>query len=368
MHGRANDVNSAGAENVRELLRKAEGLPHGALQFNMVEEASRLADATRDLDLMFAARMKLVQAGVFGGHGEKSLAAFAWCVAHFEQDAARFRSHQFDLLWSFKWVCEGAKDFPQMSRQQLDGIFEQMSTQYRRCGYGMRPVYYCRFAFAVDNGDRITATEWLRRFQAEPRDGMANCLACEADTITEYYDLIGESEMAVETAQPSLDGKRRCAEVPHRTLNNVLRPLALLGRYEEADGYQRRGYQMIRGNPDFLRHISMQMAYLVHRGRPAAAVNMLERHLGWALETHEIAKRYCFYVTALRVLKMLAEKRSTRKLALPSEFPLRNNSGEYELAALIGWFQSECDDLAARFDRRNGNDFFGREVAVRMSY
>ena len=68
------------------------------------------------------------------------------------------------------------------------------------------------------------------------------------------------------------------------------------------------------------------------------------------------------------MLKTLAEKKSTQKIALPRAFPMYNPSDEYDLATLIGWFQAECDDLAARFDRRNGNDFHGRELVQRLSY
>ena len=52
---------------------------------------------------------------------------------------------------------------------------------------------------------------------------MADCEACEADSLTEYYDLIGESAKAVDIARPNLEGLRQCKEVPHRVLSFVLR-------------------------------------------------------------------------------------------------------------------------------------------------
>ena len=143
-------------------------------------------------------------------------------------------------------MVDSTKEFPQISLNQLEGLFEEMATLYRHYGYGMRAVYYCRFVVALNNGDRATATQWLSRFQSEPRYAMANCEACEADDLVKYYELMDDFEKAIEIAQPSFDGQRRCTEVPHRTLNYVLRPLAILGRYEEADRCQRRGYRLIR--------------------------------------------------------------------------------------------------------------------------
>ena len=172
----------------------------------------------------------------------------------------------------------------------------------------------------------------------------------------------------VEAAEPALAGRVTCEEVPHRTLNYVLRPLALLGRHDEADAHQKKGYRLIRGNPSFLRYVALQIAYLTHRERHRTAVNMFQRHLAWALATFELRSQYMFDLAAIRLLGQLADRRPTAKLNLPQAFPLFDPSGQYELAPLIGWFKDRSRALAERFDARNGNDFFSREMVERLAY
>ena len=233
-----------------------------------------------------------------------------------------------------------------MSQEQVEGLLQQMASLYRRCGYNMRPVYYMRFYLAVQTGMRDAATDWLSKSQAEPRDDMADCEACESDILTEYYLLMNEPAKALANARPNLDGLRQCVEVPHRVLSYVLRPLAVQNRYEEADNCQRRGYQLIRKNRKFLRNVALHMTYLAHRGRIEPAVRMLERHLSWALTGYDLYSRYYFHLGVARVLAYLANHKATQKLKLPREFPAYEPSEKYDVATLIQWFDTERTALA----------------------
>ena len=62
-------------DRVYELLQEVEDLPEGLVKYRLVQEASRLADSTRDIDRMFAARLQLIETGAFSGHAESSLTA-----------------------------------------------------------------------------------------------------------------------------------------------------------------------------------------------------------------------------------------------------------------------------------------------------
>ena len=355
-------------DRFNRLTAEAASLPHGEVRVRLLEEAVRRADVKRDMEAMFDARMNLAESACFSGQVEKAFTAFAWCLAKFESDADRFRSQQFSVLWKFKNILHNASEFPQLALDQVEELLSQMASLYRRCGYNMRPVHYLRFVFATDIGDREVASESFARFRAEPRDGMADCRACEADSEIEYYNLMEEPERAVEAAMPNLLGRQSCVEVPHRTYSYVLRPLALLGRNEEADGYRRKGYRLIRQNPVFLSHVALQIVYLIHRGRVQPAVRMLERHLSWALKTAQLRARYLFYTAAKRALGHLAKRKPTHKLGFPPAFPAFQRSANYDLAELIGWFDAEQSALGNRFNARNGNDFFTKELAARLDY
>jgi tetratricopeptide (TPR) repeat protein len=361
-------MNDSNFDRINVLTREANSLPYGEVQVRLRDEAVKLADAARDLNTMFQTRLDLMHSACFSGHPEKALTAFAWCLAHFERKVDQFQKHEGTLLWYFKNVLHNADEFPQMTRDQIEQLREQMASHYRRCGYNMRPVHYTRLVFAIAIGDRQLAAESYTYYRSLPRDSMADCLACEADTEVEYFDLLGEHEKAVEVAGPSISGRRSCHEVPHRTYCYVLRPLALLGRHDEADECQRKGYRLIRNNPGFLSQIALQVAYLLHRNREQPALRMFEKHLSWAIDTHQLRSRYLFYVSARHTLNRFVESKPTQKLNLPRSLPVFSDSGRYDLAPLIGWLDGELNTLGERFDARNENRFFTQDLVNRLLY
>ena len=355
-------------DEVETLADRAAQLPAGDLQVSAYEEAVRAADICRDLELMFRTRLELIRACAFGGRSEKSFPALSWCLTQFQQDRERYRLWAFSLLWSYKFLLHAGSTFPQISNEQFEQICNQAADLYRAEGYNLRPIQYIRFTYYADCGNRQKARELLPVWQDIPRDYMADCQACETDGCVEYYRLIGEMEKMVLTAQPSLLGRQSCAEVPHRTFAYVLYPLAKLGRYDEADNFQRKGYRLIRGKPDFVRHVGLHLGYLIHRQELRKATAMFEQHLAIALNSLELRNNCFFYSASSVLLRALAKTRSKRKLRLPTSFPLYEQSDIYDVAALTRWFDEQVGELARRLDERNGNDFHSRELPQLMEY
>src|SRR5262249_50353997 len=99
-------------------------------------------------------------------------------------------------------------------------------------------------------------------------------------------------------------------------------------------------------------------------GNLAKAVKLLEKHLPAALENPSLAKRFEFYLSCRLLLDMLlSENKKALKLRLPSTFPLYDAKGNYLIGNLSAWFVNQTQDLAKRFDKRNGNTFFSRKIA-----
>ncbi|PQO39975.1 hypothetical protein [Blastopirellula marina] len=361
-------MNDSLRERINQLWREAYHLPFGEVKVRVLEESLALTESLRDVDAIFIARLQLAAAGTASGHPEKAIPAYAWCLARFEEDPQRFQQHEHHLLWFFKNILHSVDEFPRLTLEQIEDLRTQMTSIYRRFGRNMRPVHYTRFVFSLRIGDLRQAAESLELYSAIPRDELADCLACEADSEAEYYAFIGDMEKTLATAGPNLRQERTCAEVPHRIYCQVLKPLALLGRYEEADEYQRKGYRLIRNNPTFLYHIAFQIAYLVHRNRLTSAVRMFEQHLATAIETHQLRSRFYFYAAAQHLLTQVAQKKSSQKLNLPQAFPLYSDSQEYDLATLIAWLDAELGALGPQFDARNRTNYFTQEIAAQLVY
>lgn len=361
-------MNEFDTDRIYQLWDQAESLPHGEVRVRVSEEAVNLAETTRDLDLIFDARLRLIESASFGGHDEKMLAAFAWCLAQYEKDPPRFEEHRFLLLWYFKHAVNGSDQFPQIALAQIDAMRAQMSEIYSRYGYNQRPIHYSRFKFAVGIGELEQAAQAYDAYRAVPRDDMSDCAACETNSNSWYFFTRGDFEKGLRLAQPILQGRQRCMSVPHDTYANALRPLAMLGRYDEADQLQKKGYRLIRSNACYVDKVAMHISYLVHRDRRTSALRMFERHLSVALETHELSARYEFLIASKRLFTAVAEKKKTQKLNLPTSFPGHQPSGQYDVAGLIAWLDEVSQPLGARFDARNGNNYYTQGLVATYNY
>lgn len=351
-----------------ELLGEAYNMPQGEERYSKVCEAVRHAEVAGDEDLLFEARLELVSASTFTGRAQETFTAFAWCLAKFKEDPYRYDYYSRAVLWSFKFILHNADEIPGITREQFEQLSEQMAEIYQQYGYNLRPVYYLRFLFASSTGDFDAASVYYEKFQTVERDMMADCLACEADTTAEYLARLGQFERAAESMANIISNGMQCATVPQRTYSKVLHPLAMLGRYEEADANQRKGYSLIRYNPVFLAHAAFHLAYLRHRGKLDEALDLIQNHLHWALDTTEQRSRYLFYCTAAQTLELVADDVAPISLRLPKTFEKHRPDGRYDPAELAGWFNEQARELGERFDRRNQNNYFTTTLRERLRY
>jgi tetratricopeptide (TPR) repeat protein len=354
------------AHRLEELLGEAYEMDHGEAQVRILDEAVKLADSLQDMDMAFYARMQLTEAATFSGHNERMMTSFSWCLAQYEKDADRYEELDWDLMWQFKWVVSGISSFPHVPTPEFHRLLAQMKTMYQERGYGLRSVHYTHFTFCFDSGNFAEAKRLLEIWPDLPRDDLADCEACEADSYVNYYSGIDEPEKAIQAATSIVNGEQTCAEVPHVTYSTLLRCLAQVGRYDEADEYQAKDYRMIRRNSEFLLQIGEHISYLVHRNKLTKAIRLVETHLDWALHTYELNAKFHFLAAATHLLEQLGDK--PLKLKLPTKFARFESAGVYDVSELAEWFRSERDTLAQSFDNRNGNDHFGRRLVEVHGY
>jgi hypothetical protein len=50
------------------------------------------------------------------------------------------------------------------------------------------------------------------------------------------------------------------------------------------------------------------------------------------------------------------------KLSMPRSFPLYDEQHKYKTVYLTKWFEARARELAAKFDARNGNDYFTKKL------
>ncbi len=353
-------IEGQSTETVYDLLSRASDLPDGnPARLELLETAVRMADSLGDLEAGWEARDELMEAATMGGHPEKTLVAFSWSLAQFDRVGSDYGWDEDSLLWKYKWVLNSLWNFPAISPAQIEAAFSDFADRLVRGGYSPRTLYYFRAKYEHARGDQAAAEGWRALWTISPEDGLSDCSACEAAFSVEHRIAQGQDELALETAQPILTGRLRCAEVPHTTLADLLIVLLRLERFEEAVSAHRRGYKLIRDNPEFLVSSGQHLAFLAYTRNLPEAVKLLERHLPWALETADPDRRCSFYQNALVLTHRLRETGQTHlQLRLPAGFALQPEPDGYSIVALEAYLHDEALEIAQAFDARNGNDCF----------
>jgi len=353
---------SLNEERVYELLERSLQLEDGDEMIAVCEEAVREADLSGDLETQYYAREQFVRACVFGGETERGMVAFAWLLAQFDRNPGMFS--EWRILWKYKWMVSLVCDFPQISKERILEMLDDLSVRSQQAGFGLRAVYTHRYRIEKFWDNRPAAIENYRIMQELPRDDLSNCPACELDEEVGFALYCGKNEHAVELAGPLLNGSKTCTTVPHRTYASLLLPLVQLGRHEEALHCHRAGYELISKNKDYLDRVGDHLIFLALTENFDRAIQILQKHYLWTEQNRDLADRFRFFRGVWFLLEILEERgRKTLNLRMPGSFPFSSADGRYETKRLAEWCRQQSEELAKRFDERNETDFFSRTLS-----
>ncbi|GGG14136.1 hypothetical protein GCM10010912_68210 [Paenibacillus albidus] len=337
-----------------ELMEEAYDLPRGKAQIAVLEQAIRAADTAGDLEAGFEARSELVESAIFSGYPMKAIVAFSWQLGQYDKNNDLFDNYQ--LLWSYKWILDKVACFPDIPREQIDNLLDDMKKRYAELGYSERTYCFYKAVLLMQYGELEEAGRYLDQFQSLDRDEMSDCEACEQNRLIDYEVLLGRDERTLRVAEPILSGQMSCGEVPHVTLSTVLMPLYRLGRQEEADKLQRKSYRLVKGNNDFLLQIGENIRYLALTD-PFRGLELFEKHLSQALDHENPWDQMMFSAYASTLFSRLKQETVAFQVKLPASFPHPEFASD--VVRLEQHFLQEALATADRLDRRNGNSYYG---------
>ncbi|GGK40416.1 hypothetical protein GCM10010124_36490 [Pilimelia terevasa] len=347
------------SEQVTALLREAERLPDGAAQIAAAEEAMRQADALDDPKLRFAARMGATEAYERGGEPAKAFVTFSWSLAEFDRNPGYHdRSDDWRLRWQFKYVCGSLTAFPEVPLDRTLAVLDDMERRYRAGGHSLHAVYTQRFGLARHLGDDEAAAHWYDRWQAAPRDENSDCAGCDPTTRVHYLYDLGRSPEAVALAGPVLDGRLTCRVQPEAILTALMLPLLRVDAPDRARDAHLRAYRRQRDRPARLDAIAQHVRFCVFTGNDARALELVRRHLDWLDRAPSPYAAMEFAAAAAAALRRVPDARIHRRPAAGGEAVARAAG---DLAEELG---GRAEELAARFDARNGTDYQSGRVAM----
>lgn len=346
---------------VDELMAEASDLPPGTLKVTLLEEAVQVADTLNDVELAYQARNKLIDAGIFSGRPDVALVAFSWCLAQFDRTPDRFDSWR--ILWQYKWIVANSLSFPEISRDRLERLLDDMERRHREWGSTLHVVAMMRRDILEHFGDLPGARAAHAQYRRRRRDSLSDCAACCAGSDCGYFAGQKKWSLAVRAAEPVLQGRLTCSEEPHRILASVLRPLFQLGRLDEAKAYQKQGYRLVGNGNQFVTPQAKHLEFAVLVGDMPLAKRLVERHLPNALGAVSHRNRFTFLIASRFWAARLAATDSTKvKLRFPAGVIPFDDGARSDVVALGDWFTTQVEDIARRFDSRNGNREFRKSI------
>lgn len=344
-----------------ELRERIEDIGMCPTQVLLLEEAIALADSANDVETGFELRQELIKAANFTGSPEKVLVAFAWNLAQVDRDPNRFA--ESDLLWEYKWVISTLDEFPQISIGQMEAATADLERRFQRHGASLRPVHTLRCKMHKALGNAAQVRELLPAWKKAGRGYLSDCAACDRNSLATMHAFLKQDRRVLQYAEPLLEFKMQCAEVPQATFAHVLLPLLRLQRPEEAQRLHQQGYPLVKGKPSFLDTISEHMIFLVLMSEQKTAIKVFEQHTRLALETRSPARRFEFLRAVLFLfLQLLKAPQQHKRFRLPETFPLWKENGLYDLAEVANWIEGEARSIAKQFDERNRNSHRTEEL------
>ncbi|GAB2659459.1 hypothetical protein ABI214_05830 [Prescottella soli] len=363
------------SETTDALISEIDATPYGPAERELIERAITLAEEAGDEAAAYAVRMRLIQSASMTGDTDALLTAFAWCAGRNAADPTTFPTQvdDHDLLWFHKWIADALASNPMFPRTTIADAIEQMESAYRQAGVGLSGVVQTRFWQAFEAGRLEEAARYLEELGRTPRDDYSHCDACVRSEEAQFRLVTGELEAGLGLVQEMLDQDLGCADEPERAMAHALVPLLQVGRLEDAERMHVRGYRLARGNADNIDMIGRHLIFLSVTGNEQRALEMLERHISWLAHDNLNATAHLDALTAFAVTCTAAGqaglgREDVRGADAAQLRPfLGAHAGPWTVDELAQACWRAAEELAGRFDERNGSAYRSEKVAAARS-
>jgi hypothetical protein len=341
--------------DVLAALDAAKALPFDMSRVTAAERAVALADDLGRMEHQLAARLLLTEAYYHVPSGPHEFPAYAWLLAALDSgvpdDAQR---HQ--ILWHAKWAMSRMIDTPDIPLDVVRRTYDDIERRYRAEGYTDNAYAQHRTRLALDTEGRAEVDHWLAVWRGAPRDDMSDCLPCESRALATVLAGRGDHLAALELIDPVLEGHASCSSEPVRSLSRAVDWYMQIGAPGPAQRAHLRGWRMARDDVSEASSVGRHLTFLVRSGNVARAMRLLLPRLGWLDQLPSPGERMWFAASAAAVLRAeLAEGLAPEQL-----------DGE-PTVVVARRVADVAEDLAARFDRRNGTTSVSSAVAATMT-
>ncbi|MER5400648.1 hypothetical protein [Streptomyces sp. NPDC002599] len=346
-------------DELLQALQENDRRPYGRTRTVTAEELVEAAEQFEEPVPLIHALLELQEAYTYGSEPRKSPVVFARLLTLFDEQPDVFDGRlRHTLFWRFKWVANALLALPEIPLTSLRQWQTEMRDRYEKAGLGLQPYYGQAYQLAAHIGeDTALAFElWAGR----PRTQLSDCEACEICERALYHLATGDDERALRVWEPVLAGKDSCQEEPARSISHALLPLLRTGAVERAVELHLAGYRACRRNPSMAGEVGRHLEFCALTGNEARGLELLAENRGLFDEV-DSPREMLDFLTGVDVLLRRVEHLGH------GELPAAGYAGRaWTVAGLRAEVGDRADDLAARFDTRNGTGTRGDRRKARV--
>ncbi|MFF9803582.1 hypothetical protein ACF1G5_00360 [Streptomyces coeruleorubidus] len=334
-------------DELYQALRENDRRPYGRTRTVTAEELVDAAEQFAEPVPLVHALLELQEAYTYGAEPRKSPVVFARLLTLFDEQPDVFDERlRHMLFWRFKWVAHALRQLPEIPLASLRQWLTEMRDRYEKAGLGLQPYYGQAYQLAAHVGEDTTPAYEL--WAARTRTRLSDCEACEICERALYHLTAGDDERALRTWEPVLAGKESCREEPTRSVSYALLPLLRTGRTDRARELHLAGYRGCRRDPSMAQEVGRHLEFCALTGNEARGLELLAENRSLFGEVDSPLDLLGF-LTGVEVLLQRVE------LLGHGELPAAGFTGRtWTVAGLRAEVRGRADDLAARFDARNG--------------
>ncbi|MEU9335510.1 hypothetical protein AB0D49_20400 [Streptomyces sp. NPDC048290] len=334
-------------DELYQALQDNDRRPYGRSRTVTAEELAEAAEQFAEPAVLVDALLELQEAYTYGSEPRKSPVVFARLLTLYDEQPDVFDDRTRHLLfWRFKWVAHALRQLPEIPLTTLRQWLTEMRERYQRAGLGLQPYYGQAYQLAQHVGGDTTAAYEL--WAARTRDRLSDCEACETCGRAQYRLAQGDDKGALRMWEPVLAGQESCQEEPARSISHALLPLLRTGRSDRARELHLAGYRGCRRSSAMSAEIGRHLEFCALTGNEARGLELLAENRTLFDETDSPLDQLDF-LTGTEVLLQRVEALGH------GELPAAGPAGRtWTAAALRAELHTRADDLAARFDARNG--------------
>ncbi|MEV5886609.1 hypothetical protein AB0L74_28590 [Streptomyces sp. NPDC052020] len=334
-------------DELYQALQENDRRPYGRARTVTAEELVDAAESFADPVPLIHALFELQEAYTYGAEPRKSPVVFARLLTLFDERPDAFDERlRHTLFWRFKWVAGALRALPEIPLAGLRQWLTEMRDRYEKAGLGLQPYYGQAYLLAAHVGEDTDLAYEL--WAGRTRTRLSDCEACEICERALYHLAAGDDERALRVWEPVLAGKESCQEEPARSVSHALLPLLRTGRTDRARELHLAGYRGCRRNPSMSREVGRHLEFCALTGNEARGLELLAENRSLFDEVDSPLDLLGF-LTGVEVLLQRVE------LLGHGELPAAGYAGRtWTVAGLRAEVRGRADDLAARFDARNG--------------